>query len=135
MLICKKSQKYFKFHPTYPNLKISTDGYYKGPKSKDWMKGTLQDGYRRFHLPGARKTKTLRIHICVAETHIGEKPFVNAQVNHKDHNRDNNHLDNLEWTSPSENSKHASALRKKKYAYSKEPRLNNYYINRFLKVI
>ena len=43
---------------------------------------------------GARKSK--RIHRLVAEMFI-ENPKEYLEVNHKDENKENNHIDNLEW--------------------------------------
>jgi hypothetical protein len=51
--------------------------------------------------------KTLRIHQIVAE-HFLEKTNGKTEVNHKDLNRQNNYVKNLEWVTPSENMKHAA---------------------------
>lgn len=46
-------------------------------------------------------------HIMVAETFICHKPEDKTDVNHIDGNKKNNHVSNLEWTTRSENLKHA----------------------------
>ena len=51
------------------------------------------------------KSKKL-IHVLVAEHFISKKPFDNAQINHKDLNKLNNKVSNLEWVSPSQNVRH-----------------------------
>jgi hypothetical protein len=73
--------------------------------------GTKEDnGYRRVNSNKDGKIKKVFIHILVAKAFIkndreGEtSKFI---VNHKDGDRTNNHHDNLEWVTYSENSSHA----------------------------
>lgn len=46
-----------------------------------------------------------RLHRILAE-HFIENKFNKPYINHKDGNRQNNNLDNLEWVTPKENSRH-----------------------------
>ena len=63
-------------------------------------------GYGRIQLfKNGYKTRHY-IHRLVAENFV-DGYFEGAVVNHKDFNKMNNRADNLEWVSPSENSKHA----------------------------
>jgi len=51
------------------------------------------------------KKKTFTIHSLVMSA-FSQKPFHDAQVNHKDGNKKNNQIENLEWCTASENAKH-----------------------------
>lgn len=61
-----------------------------------------KDGYRRVQLSKDSVDKKFSVHRLVAETSI-ENPNNFPQVNHKDENRENNRLENLEWCSASYN--------------------------------
>lgn len=54
----------------------------------------------------SKKSKLFYIHRLVAELFIGETCDVKTQVNHKDGDKSNNHVDNLEWVCPKENIRH-----------------------------
>lgn len=67
---------------------------------------TQNSGYRLVHLNHNGKRKAFLIHRLVAIAFIhnpDNKPF----VNHKDGNKQNNVFSNLEWSTPSENMRHA----------------------------
>ena len=53
-----------------------------------------------------QKRKQFRVHTLVALAFI-ENPYHKPQVNHIDGNKLNNHIDNLEWVTRSENIQHA----------------------------
>lgn len=72
-------------------------------KEKILKPGLVKGGYYRVGLTknGIRKSKL--VHRLVAETFIP----INLTVNHKDGNKSNNTVDNLEWTTQKENNIHA----------------------------
>ena len=63
-------------------------------------------GYLRIRLYNNCKGKNFLVHRLVAIYFISN-PENKDQVNHKDFNRTNNHIDNLEWVTSKENIKHA----------------------------
>jgi HNH endonuclease len=64
------------------------------------------DGYPSVHLHKDGETITCSIHRLLAVTFI-PNPENKPQVNHKDGNKLNYALSNLEWATPSENMQHA----------------------------
>lgn len=65
-----------------------------------------KDGYLNITLSKNSKAKTFKIHRLVAKAFI-DNPGNLPEVNHKDGNKSNNFVNNLEWITRSENQKHA----------------------------
>lgn len=65
-----------------------------------------KDGYLRLLIYSNGKSKLCGIHRLVAETFLRAVPG-KPQVNHKDGNKQNNRVENLEWCSLTENRRHA----------------------------
>lgn len=65
-----------------------------------------QDGYYCVNIQRGNKEQHVRIHRLVAQAFI-PNPENKPQVNHKDGNKKNNHVDNLEWCTNRENVHHA----------------------------
>jgi hypothetical protein len=78
---------------------------YKYAKSR-LLKSALHRGYKSVTLFKNGKGKTQLIHRLVAEYFI-KNPDNKICVNHKDFNRLNNNVENLEWCTHKENSHHA----------------------------
>lgn len=63
-------------------------------------------GYRRVTMSVDGVTKRMTVHRIVAETYLDKHSDMDV-VNHKDGDKLNNHISNLEWVSPSYNAQHA----------------------------
>lgn len=64
-------------------------------------------GYPRVQLQDSPRTRYVTVHRLVAETWM-PCDWEGFQVNHRDCDKANNDLDNLEWVTPAENQQHAS---------------------------
>ena len=56
--------------------------------------------------------RCLLVHRLVAATFLGQPEFPNLLVNHKDLDRENNSLQNLEYVTPAQNTRHAASLQR-----------------------
>ena len=68
-----------------------------------------QKGYKIVRLSNNNIKKTLSVHRIVAQEFI-PNPFNKEQVNHIDGDKTNNNINNLEWTTQSENQIHAHKI-------------------------
>jgi hypothetical protein len=84
---------------------VSPDGVIYSNIMKRLLKiQTNSCGYSMVHLsaPGTRG-KWFMLARVVAFTYLGDPPTNKHEVNHIDHNKQNNHYSNLEWVTHSEN--------------------------------
>ena len=97
--------------PEYPRYSVSNYGNVMNNTTGQIIsQRKATNGYLRFNVRkgGSKyeKPKTLHTHRAVAELFLPKvdgKPY----VNHKDADKTNNNVDNLEWCTPQENSIHA----------------------------
>lgn len=90
----------------YDYYEVSSFGRVRNKNTGRIMKSSDAGGYRTIGLMNNGKSKSSeRVHRLVAKAFL-ENPENKEHVNHKDKNKANNHLSNLEWCSPLENNIH-----------------------------
>ena len=105
----------------FPQYKINTNGQIKNSKNKILSQSISNNGYYRVHLCKNGKAKWYAVHKLVAQTFI-PNPLHLPEVNHKDENKLNNNVDNLEWCDSKYNTNYGT--RNKRISKAK---LNNTY--------
>lgn len=89
-------------------------------RPKRIAKQSASTNYYRVTLTKNGKQKSTDVHRLVAEAFI-PNPENKRTVNHKDGNKLNNHISNLEWATYSENAKHAFRTNLRNQDGSKNP--------------
>lgn len=91
----------------YPRYDISIDGkIFDKSLNKLLSFQSNKDGYLKVTLRNDDGRKTFSVHRLVALTFI-ENPHMKETVNHKDGDKKNNVISNLEWATRSEQTQHA----------------------------
>jgi len=91
----------------FENYEISSLGRVQNIETGRMLKLTIKGGYMFVGLSSTNKKKSIAVHRLVALAFI-ENPENKPQVNHKDKNRANNNVSNLEWSTALENNLHRS---------------------------
>lgn len=92
----------------YTDYAISNIGTIKSIRfNRDLKPSCSNNGYLYVNLVSNKKKKTTAIHKLVVEHFGTEKPHPNSVVDHCDGNKQNNHINNLDWVSISENTTRA----------------------------
>ena len=116
------SKKYWKDINGYDGIyQINSDGQILSLNTNKVLKPhSDKDGYLLINLYKHKVSKSFKVHRLVADHFIDTEK--KETVNHKDGNKKNNKVDNLEWASRSENNKHAfdNGLKTQKADYLKK---------------
>ena len=94
---------------TYHGYKVFESGQVFNHRGRQIHGGFNNRGYRQVHIiiDGVRHSPTL--HSLIMALFVGPRP-TGAEINHKDGNKTNNALSNLEYCTPQENIRHSIAL-------------------------
>lgn len=94
----------------YESYLIYENGDVENLNTNKMLKGSIsENGYRYYRLSLNNEKKMFYAHRLVAE-HFLENPNNLPVINHKDGNKLNNEVSNLEWASYSTNAQHAHAI-------------------------
>lgn len=97
----------FKEIPGFPNYEVSNTGIVRNKKNgHEKVPGIDGKGYLKVDLYSNSKRTTKRVHRLVADSFIPKDPK-RSDINHKDGNKLNNTVTNLERCTKSENMRHA----------------------------
>lgn len=92
----------------YPDYSINNIGEVKSNRFNRLLKaGVSSNQYQYVNLIANKKKKTTAIHRLVIEHFGAPCPDPKSVVDHKDSNKQNNHINNLEWVTISENTTRA----------------------------
>lgn len=103
----------YRIHPLYPNYYITKCGKVYSTLSNIFLsQKTKANGYKEVVLRKEGKSVSCLVHRLVLEAFEGI-PLNNEVCNHKDRNRSNNNLSNLEWVTQKENCSEEKSNQKK----------------------
>lgn len=92
---------------------VTIDGKVYSYKRNKFMKPALgKQGYLYIHLQQGNKGKKYKIHRLVAMTYISN-PNNYPCINHKDENKLNNHVSNLEWCTYKYNTNYGTCIQRR----------------------
>lgn len=86
---------------------VDTNGNVYGKNGKQLKYSLNHNGYCIVNFYHNKKRKGFEVHTLVAKTFIPNNNLEKIQVNHKDGNKENNKVENLEWVRPKENTYHS----------------------------
>lgn len=108
----------------YPGYYISNQGRCYNSNTKRLI-GFRQKGYIRVTLKNENGERNFRVHRLVMEHFGSPQPDGNYEIDHINHQRDDNRIENLRWTTRSDNNKNRSSTRDINYGYFDEIPVEN----------
>jgi len=102
----EKGKLMWKIIEELPSYEISSLGQVRNIKTRKILKVVINKGYYRLHLWYNKKGYNRSLHRLIA-IHFIPNPENKPEINHKDGNKLNNRIDNLEWCTSKENRRHA----------------------------
>ena len=94
----------------FPRYKISRSGNIWSFSSNDIIKPYEEDGVLKIKLTKDKKQSTQSIHLLVARTYLPEPDLANMSIRHKNMNKLDNRLGNLEWVPKKGNNRPCKAV-------------------------
>ena len=91
----------------YEEYEVDTNGIVYSKKGKPLMFSLNHGGYCIVNFYVDHKRKGFAVHTLVAQQFIQNDDLSKTQINHKNGNKTDNSVNNLEWVSPYENMLHA----------------------------
>lgn len=92
----------------YPDYLVNTNGEIRRIGSHRMMKGLVnRNGYRQYTLTKDGESSTKEAHRLILLSFHPISNCKNKHTNHKNGVKTDNSIENLEWVSPSENTKHS----------------------------
>lgn len=98
----------YKEYPLNTNYIVYEDGKIYSKRMKKFLTPKINyDGYHRIQIWKHGKSNYIAWHRVIAETFLPKPSEKHNIINHKDGNKTNNNVNNLEWVTQQENIQHA----------------------------
>lgn len=110
----------FKLINGYENHCVSNCGRVYNIKTSRFVGGPDRDGYIQVGFRKDGKMQNFKVHRLVLQYFGEPQPEGKGDIDHIDHDRSNNHIENLRWVSKSENHKNRGSYRGVESEYFEE---------------
>lgn len=114
------SQERFLQIPDFPNYSVSNKGKVLNTKTKRYIGTTKRNGYAYVVLINGSRHINFMVHQLVMKCFGEEKPGEEYEIDHINHIRDDNRIENLRWVTKSMNNKNRTSSCGVGYFYTDE---------------